>query len=419
MDFESCLFRQGQTDGTRPGERSVKIRDITATPVTVPMEAPLRWSMGVEIGTTRTLIRLKTDEGLEGIGETYGGEPTGRAVEFAKPFLIGMDPTEARLVVNKLQSFRVSYESNIPLYVVAGIEMACWDVAGKMWGRPVASLLGGATRTEIPFAAYLFYRYKNENGIGGEDSAEAILDRCEALVERHGFKVVKLKGGVLPPQEELRTIKLLRERFPEPCLLRFDPNAAWSVETSVRLLPRMAEYDLEYGEDPTWNLEGMSLVRRDVPLPLATNMCVISFDQIPSAVRLRAIDIILADVHYWGGFLNNLRLGAVCETFQLGLGMHSDRELGVSTAAMLHLAAAMPYMVHAADSHYHDQVDDIITEPFRYHDGCFRLPDGPGLGVTLDEGKVEKYHRYYLEKGSVIEFLDPYRPSWIPNLPIF
>jgi len=169
----------------------------------------------------------------------------------------------------------------------------------------------------------------------------------------------------------------------------------------------------------TANMEGMSLVRKDISVPLATNMMVIAFDHIPTAVRLRAVDIILADVHYWGGLWNNQRLAAVCETFQLGLGMHSDRELGVSTAAMLHSAASTPYMTHAPDSHYHDQVDDVITRPFRYHQGCMQVPEGPGLGVELDEEKVAKYHRLYKEQGSVNEFMDPHRPGWVPNLPIF
>jgi len=397
----------------------MKIQDIVATPVTIPMEAPLRWSMGIETGTTRTLLRLKTDEGLVGIGETYGGENTVHAIEFAKQFVLGMDPFDIRLIVNKLQSFRVSYESNVPLYVIAGIEMACWDLTGKALGRPVASLLGGIARDEVSFSAYLFYRYEGEGGIGGESSAESMVDRCQALVETYGFTSIKLKGGVLPPEEELRTVKLLRQKFPYPYRIRFDPNAAWSVETSLRILPRMGEYDLEFVEDPTWNLEGMGLVRRDVPIPLATNMCVISFDQIAPAVRLRSIDIILADVHYWGGLSNNQKLAGVCETFQLGLGMHSDRELGVSTAAMIHLAAATPYLAYAADSHYHDQVDDIITERHQYHKGCFKLPQGPGLGVDLDEEKIEKYHRAYQERGDVNEFLDSHRPSWVPNLPIF
>src|ERR1700683_2506115 len=134
----------------------MKITNIGGTPVTVPMEAPLRWSMGVETGTTRTIIRLATDEGLIGIGETYGGEGTVQALEFAKPFILGMDPMEVHKIVRKLQSFRISYESHLSSHVIGGIEMACWDVAGKALNRPVCSLLGGATRTEIPFAAYLF-----------------------------------------------------------------------------------------------------------------------------------------------------------------------------------------------------------------------------------------------------------------------
>jgi glucarate dehydratase len=397
----------------------MKITDIIGTPVTIPMEAPLRWSMGVETGTTRTIIRLRTDQGLIGIGETYGGDNTVHALAFAKPFVVGMDPMEVRKLINKLQSFRVSYESHLSAHVIAGIEMACWDVAGKALNRPVSSLLGGATRTDIPFAAYLFYRYKGEHNIGGEATAEAIVYRCDELVEKHGFRAIKLKGGVLTPEEELRSVQKLRDRFPLPYQIRFDPNAAWSVETSISILCRMKECDLEYAEDLTANIEGMSLVRKDVSVPLATNMMVIAFDQIPPAVKLRAVDIILADVHYWGGLWNNLRLAAVCETFQLGLGMHSDRELGVSTAAMLHLAAATPSMIHAPDSHYHDQVDDIITQPFQYRNGCIAVPQGPGLGVELDEEKVEKYHRQYKEKGSVNEFLDPFRPEWVPNLPLF
>lgn len=238
-------------------------------------------------------------------------------------------------------------------------------------------------------------------------------------MEKHQFRVLKLKGGVLSPEEELRTVQELRGKFPLPYQLRFDPNAAWSVETAIRTLTRMKEYNLEYAEDPTANIEGMSLVRRDVPVPLATNMMVIAFEHIPPAIRQRAIDIVLADIHYWGGIWNNLRLAAVCETFQLGLGMHSDRELGISTAAMLHLAAATPYLVYALDSHYHDQVDDVITRRFEYRDGCMEVPTDPGLGVALDNEKVQKYHRYYKEQGPVNEFFDPYRPDWVPNLPIF
>ena len=193
------------------------------------------------------------------------------------------------------------------------------------------------------------------------------------------------------------------------------------METSIRTGRRLlAEgLDLEYLEDPTWNLEGMSQVRQAVPIPLATNMCLISFEQLAPGIRLRSVDVVLADVHFWGGFRENQRMIAVCEAFQLGVGMHSDRELGVSTAAMLHLAAASPSMVYAIDSHYHDQVDDIITKPFTYREGHFEAPGGPGLGVEVDWDKVAKYNRLYQQQGQVNEFYDPRRPNWVPALPIF
>jgi glucarate dehydratase len=396
----------------------MKITDIRMTAVTVPMEAPLRWSLGVERGTSRTIVELVTDEGLVGLGETYGGEGTIRALQSVKHMIVGNDPFQHEKIAKTVQVFCISYETFVPVHVVAAIDMACWDIMGKALNRPTCVLLGGKYRDRVPLSAYLFFRYKSADGRGGEDSPEKLLEYTEKIVEEHGFDILKVKGGVLSPKQELRCVKLLRERFPE-FEIRFDPNAAWSVATSINTLRRMMEYDLEYAEDPTWGIEGMGLVRKDIPIPLATNMCVINFDQIPLAVRTRCVDIILSDVHYWGGLSANKKLAGICETFQLGLGMHSDRELGVSTAAQMHLAAATPYMTYAPDSHYHHQVDDIITEPFRYKQGGFEVPSGPGLGVELDRDKLAKYARLYQQQGEAGEFLDPYRSDWIPTLPLW
>lgn len=396
----------------------MKIVDLKTTPVTIPMEAPLRWSLGVERGTTRTILEVQTDQGIVGIGETYGGVATARALQSLKEMVTGTDPFEFEKTLKKLQVFCISYETFVAPHVTAALEMACLDIEGKALNRSAASLLGGKYKDKIPFAAYLFYRYPAADGTGGEDSPEKMLDYTHALVEHYGFDVLKLKGGVLPPKEELRTIKLLREAFPD-FQIRFDPNAAWSVSTSINTLRRMLDYDIEYAEDPTWGIEGMSLVRRDVPIPLATNMCVINFEQIPLAVRTRCIDIILSDVHYWGGLASNKKLAGVCETFQIGLGMHSDRELGISTAAQLQLASALPFMSYAPDSHYHHQSDDIITKPFEYKNGCFTIPEGPGLGVEIDRDKLAKYSKLHDEEGESGEFLDPYRPDWVPMLPLW
>lgn len=396
----------------------MKITSYKATPVTVPMEAPLRWSLGVETGTTRTILEVFTDEGVVGLGETYGGEATLRALEFMKGMIIGTDPFEFERVQKKLQAFCISYETYLPPHVVAAVEMASWDIRGKVLQRPVCSLLGGMFRDRVPFSGYLFFRYESSKDKGGENTAERMLEYAEMICEKCGFEVLKVKGGVLPPQEELRCVQLLRSRFPN-AKIRFDPNAAWSVETSITTLRKLSECDLEYAEDPAWGIEAMRLVRRDVPVPLATNMCVINFDQIPLAIQTRCIDIILSDVHYWGGFTNNKKLAGVCETFRLGLGMHSDRELGISTAAQVHLAAATPYMLYAPDSHYHHQLDDIITEPFQYVDGSFQVPQRPGLGVEIDRDKLKRYAQNYEKQGEAGEFLDPYRKDWVPTLPLW
>jgi glucarate dehydratase len=399
----------------------MKIVDLRATPVTVPAEAPWRWSMGIETGTTRTIIELITDEGIVGVGETYGGARTIEALEIAKPFIIGLDPLETGLLQHRLGVFCIGYEMSVPPLVRAVIEMACLDAAGKALGRSVASLLGGAVRDGVEVASYLFYRYASEDGrLPAVDSAEAILDRANELVERNGHRVHKLKGGVLTPAEEYRALKLLRNRFPDDPLV-WDPNAAWSVETTIRVGRRLTAdaFELQWLEDPCPWLEGMSQARAAIGIPFATNMCLIGPDQLAPGIRARSVDVILADVHFWGGFRANQKMAAVVEAFNLGLGMHSDRELGISTAAMVQLACAIPNLTYAIDSHYHDQADDIITEPWTYKDGRFELPTGPGLGVELDRDKMDFYHRHFLDNVEVNEFYDPYRPGWVPALPIF
>ncbi len=188
------------------------------------------------------------------------------------------------------------------------------------------------------------------------------------------------------------------------------------METSINTLRKMEAYDLEFVEDPTWGIEGMGLVCKDVRIPLATNMCVVSFEQIPLAVRTRAIDIILGDLHFWGGPTALIQLAKICDTFNLGLSMHDDRQCGISAAAAVHLVAANPTFSHAADSHLPEHTDDIITEPWEF---CLKVPDGPGLGVALDYEKLDQFHRLYLEHSDRDEFQDEQRRGWSPYLPLW
>ncbi|MDA8205637.1 MAG: hypothetical protein M0Z36_06180, partial [Thermaerobacter sp.] len=213
------------------------IESIDAIPVTVPMVAPLRWSMGVETGTTRCIITVRTRDGIVGVGETYGGRATVEAVQFLAQHFRGLNCWHIDRMARIAQSFRIAYETFVPAHVYAGIEMAVWDILGKSTNQPVAALLGGVFRQHIPVSAYLFYRYPGSQGEGGEDTAEALADRAEALVATYGFEVVKFKGGVHTPTEELHALQAIRHRLPH-AKLRYDPNAAWSVETSITMLPK-------------------------------------------------------------------------------------------------------------------------------------------------------------------------------------
>jgi glucarate dehydratase len=392
----------------------VKIVDVVTTPVTVPTDAPLRWSQGVEDCTTRTIVEVKTDDGITGIGEMSGGARSAAEVESCRDFLIGLDPAETGPIHRRLALMEL-------LDAYTAVELACLDAVGKATGRTVASLLGGAIRDRISVASYLFYRYPSADGrLAAVDGPERMLERAVELTDRNGHRRHKLKGGVFPPAQEYRALQLLRETFPDAPLV-WDPNAAWSVETTIRVGQRLLSdgFELEFLEDPTWGVEGMRQARAALGIPFATNDVANATRELAPAITQRAVDVILADIGWWGGFRGNLKMAAVAEAFGVGVAMHSDMELGVSTAAMVHLACVMPNLNYAIDSHYHDQADDVIAEPWVYRDGCFVLPERPGLGVELDRDKLDFYHRYWEEHGELQPFFDPYRPDWDPTLPLF
>ncbi len=391
----------------------MKIIDMRVRTVAIPLTCQLRHNTGVHPGYfLRTILELITDEGLVGLGEIGGGDQRGALLKL-KPRIIGLDPFHLEII--KLKVLRsVYYLSNARLY--GAIEMACLDLQGKALGRPLSDLLGGAVRDRIPMIAYLFWRYDRPGG-GDDQRPEDLADWCEELHATLGVRAMKLKAGVLEPNDEARVLELCRERLGPDFGLRIDPNGTWSVSTAVRIGQRLEPLGLEYFEDPAWGLEGNAAVRKAVRIPIATNMYPAKFDDLGPAIRMGAVDIVLTDLHYWEGPRGVKDLAAVCRTFGLGVAMHSGAEFGLELAAMLHTAASIPEMIVSGDAHYHYLTDDIIQGgPLRYEDGCIRVPTGPGLGVTLDEEKMTRYQKYFEEKGDYYARFhqDPRRPDWFP-----
>jgi glucarate dehydratase len=400
----------------------MKIVDFRATAITVPLKRPLRWSFGVETGTTRTIIELITDEGLVGIGETRGGDEIVKALELHRDLFIGVDPFEVWRITRRFSIFRMTSEQlalvGAAKLAGAAVEMACWDLVGKATGKRCGDLWGGIEQEEVEFAAYVFYRYDEDGSIGTGDCPENAVEHAVELFDNYGFRDIKFKNGVLAPSLEIESVEQMREQLGDRLrYIRIDPNSVWSVETSIRVLNRLADYDLEFCEDPTWGIEGMALVRERTPVPLATNMAVVTFEQLPLAVRARAVDIVLGDIQFWGGVNSVWQLAKICETFNLGLGLHDDRELGISTAAGVHLAASEPMISHSIDTHLLETADDVITAPFEFSEGKVKVPTGPGLGVELDQDKLRKYAEHHAKVGEVSEFQDPLADSFRAKFP--
>jgi glucarate dehydratase len=434
---------------------ALRILDVRIHSVAIA-DPPLRSSYGLHAPyALRTIVELVSGDGLVGIAETHGGDAIARGFEALRPRLVGADPYRlaggllpmieevAGTSLDRSQTYRVPGENPLDAdaRLYSAVEIACLDLIGRSVGRPACDLLGGRVRDEVPFSAYPFYKHAGGGGEGADArpdeygealDPEALVRQVQRMVEKYGFRDIKFKTGVLDPGVEVETVKQLRRALGPGVPLRMDPNCAWSVETSVEVGLALAE-ELGGGgylEDPTAGIDRMAEVRRrlraaGVDTPLASNVAVTSFADIPPSVRQDAVQVVLCDPHYWGGLRQVQHLGKVCRTFGLGLSMHSNSHLGVSLMAMAHAAAATPHLTYACDTHYPWQSDEdevVAGGRVPIRDGCVRIPERPGLGVELDPDRLargrERYAKLtYRKRDDEAEMRKHVDPGWKRVLP--
>jgi len=366
------------------GQPQMKISKLIVTPVATH-DQPLLNSTGVhESYRERTIVQIETSDGYTGVGETHGGKAS--EVEANRDWIVGHDPrqmTKARLL------WKGTPQGWSP------VETAMLDAAAKEAGMPVCDYIGGRARDKVEWAAYLFYKFADENSQGEIANGEALdpegfVKQAEEFVERYGFKALKIKGGFFEPDIDIETFRLLRKRFPKQdgYEIRIDPNAVWTIETSIRVAKAIEEYEPQYLEDPTDSIADHAELKKHTDIPTASNMCVSAFSHVKPNAQLGGIDVILGDHHHWGGILAYKETGVLCRVMGWGLSGHSNNSLGVSQAAMLHACAATPELNFQADTHYPwtDTDGDIIKGgKLQFKDGFMEVPDAPGLGVEIDE----------------------------------
>lgn len=403
----------------------MKITDLRIHSIAIA-DPPLRSSYGLHAPyALRTIIELESDDGIIGINETYGGELPAMALKNLRAKLIGANPFRITGTLNPemdrrgldgSQTYLVPGENPLDetSRSYAAIEVACLDLIGKTIGVPVCDLIGGRVRDKVLFSAYPFYKHAGGGGEGEDSrtdeygealSPEGIVKQVKQMISKYGFGSIKFKAGVLDPEIEIETIKQLYKELGTGVPLRIDPNSAWTVETSVKVGEALAQ-ELSGGgylEDPTAGIDGMAEVRarlmaKGINVPLASNVAVTSFSDIPSSVAKDAVQIILCDHHYWGGMRQVQHLAKLAETFNIGLSMHSNSHLGISLMAMAHVAAATPHLTYACDTHYpwQSELDEVVAGgkvPIK--NGCVTITDEPGLGVVLDYNQLERGKELY------------------------
>ncbi|WP_406028298.1 glucarate dehydratase [Nocardioides sp. NBC_00850] len=381
---------------------------------------------------TRNIAILTDSEGREGVGEVPGGEPIRRTIEEAAELLVGQPVTRYRSLLRQVAERFAdrdaggrgaqTFDLRTTVHAVTALESALLDLAGQEQGVPVAELLGdGQQRDSVPMLGYLFYvgdpdktdlpylresdatddwdRVRREVAL----TPEAVVRLAEAAQARYGFADFKLKGGVLAGEEEVAAVTALHERFPD-ARITLDPNGGWLLADAVRLLKGKDDV-LAYAEDPCGAEGGysgreiMAEFKRATGLRTATNMIATDWRQMSHAIRTNAVDIPLADPHFWT-MSGSVRVAQMCHDFGLTWGSHSNNHFDVSLAMFTHVGAAAPGEITALDTHWIWQDGQGLTEsPLEIRDGAVAVPTAPGLGIRLDRDRVAAAHELYLEHG--------------------
>jgi len=381
---------------------------------------------------TRNLVFLKDNTGKMGVGEIPGGEKIRRVLEESRALVEGQPVAAYRAVLQAVQKQFANedasgrglqtFDQRTTVHVMTAIESAMLDLLGQFLGQPVCDLLGeGRQRSSVDVLGYLFFigdrrkcdlgyrneakqkdawlRLRNEEAL----TTKAVLELAAAAQARYGFRDFKLKGGVLEGTREMEAVVALAERFPE-ARITLDPNGAWSLEEAVRLCSGKRDV-LAYAEDPCGAEKGfsgreiMAEFRQATALPTATNMIATDWRELKHAIQLQAVDIPLADPHFWT-MEGSVRVAQLCKEWGLTWGSHSNNHFDVSLAMFTHVAAAAPGRVTAIDTHWIWQDGQRLTrEPLRIVDGKIAVPEKPGLGVEIDLEQVERAHALYNEVG--------------------
>jgi glucarate dehydratase len=392
----------------------MKITAIRATPVLIPLEAPYLWSYGALDGFTKCVVEVETSDGVTGVGEAPS-HGAARLIDAFSPLLIGRDPLDLACLESRVLPWMPASHTvtdHALRGAWGGVEIALWDLRGKLWDQPVANLLGGIHRREIPFTDYFSYRLP-QGGTGGEQTIAAVVDYCLSLHEAHGTTFFEGKVSDPDLRANIRLMQALRQALGPDAMLRIDSNQAFSLPSCLALAPAFEELDIRNWEDPTPDWTQMKKLRARTTIPFSGHNT-----DLGKALAYGVPDAIVSDVAGLGGFSAALRFVSGCQTAGIDFWCYSGGS-GLETAAYLQLCAAHPHIREPNQSLLRQQPFDVIAEgPFAPRHNRIALPHGPGLGVTLDPDRLSFAAALLVDRGLPNKYHDPDAPGRMRRMPL-
>jgi glucarate dehydratase len=372
----------------------------------MPFHSDMEWASGRRSGATRLVVRLETANGTVGWGETICLLDAIPAVleRVVLPIALTKTVDQAESLHRHVLGAGYYHHKRAAVMAICAVEMAMWDAFGHACGQPLHRLWGGLWRDRAEMAAYIL-----------ESEPKAAAEAARTYLAR-GHRSFKVKIG-MSDVTDLALVRAVREVIGPDLMLRADVNGAWTPGTAKRMLEKLRPFDLQYIEQPLEldDIAGHALLRQSQPVPIALDESAYTLTDVANIVRAEAADVILLDPHEAGGLWPVVKQAAICEGVGIPVTLHSGAELGPSQAAYLHLAASIPNMTIALDTERAHLAGDIVRETFELREGCYAVPTGPGLGVTVDEALVERYAVSRIEGA----YLDDRRPGWFPVKPAY
>lgn len=389
LEREEVPGRGRSTDG-------VRITAVHATPVNIPLEAPYRWSRGIYPGFSKTVVEVETSAGVNGLGEAPTSQAASIIREAIAPALAGMDPRRLnaceRAVLDPIEALQ-NTEDHALLHAYGGVELALWDVIGKLEGRSIAELLGGRVRDEILFTEYFALRLRHE-GCGGESTPADMARYCAQAQEAHGSTLFEGKVAVETLALETKMLREIRAAVGDQSTIRLDANMGWTTTVAREAIARFAAHNVQSIEEPVRTLEELARLRGSTVTSFSSHE-----PNLRVAVRLGVPDAFVINLTALGGIRRSLQFVAACQELGFDVWFYSP-DTGIATAAYLQIASATEWIHLPSQTLLRWHRDDVIAEgPFRPDHNRVQVPSGAGLGVTLDRNALERCHRRFVEEG--------------------